>query len=196
MDITAYLDDPVLTGFFNRLESIFVAMDRQYVEVAKHYGFECSGCEDNCCRTHFYHHTFLEFLYIHAGLNKLGPYRKGELQSKAVRVCHEAAIAHAKARPVKLMCPLNSKDLCTLYAHRPMICRLHGIPHQLRRPSRNITRGPGCETFELRAAQKGCRELDRTPFYFEMAKLEKELRQALDLSGRVKMTIAEMIVAG
>ncbi len=189
------LDDPILTAFFDRLQCIFAAMDRQYTEAAKHYGFHCNGCEDNCCRTRFYHHTYLEYLYIHAGLNKLGHQRQREIQSRAAVVCRETAKADEKAMSVRLMCPLNFDGRCTLYTYRPLICRLHGIPHELRKPGQNVIRGPGCGMFDLRCSDKSYLKFDRTPFYFEMAKLENELKQAVGLSGRVKMTIAEMIIA-
>ena len=190
------MDDPVLIAFFDRLQRIFSAMDRQYAEVSKHYGLHCDGCEDNCCRTRFYHHTHLEYLYIHAGLNKLGHQRQRELQSRAAMVCRATEKADEKAMPVRLMCPLNFDGRCTLYKHRPMICRLHGISHELRKPGQNAIRRPGCGMFDLRCSDKSYRKLDRTPFYFEMAKLESDLKQAVGLSGRVKMTIAEMIIAG
>jgi len=189
------LDDPILTAFFNRLQCIFAVMDRQYAEAAKHYEFHCSGCEENCCRTRFYHHTYLEYLYIHAGLNKLDPQRQREMQSRAAVVCRETAKADEKAMSVRLMCPLNSDGRCTLYTYRPMICRLHGISHELRKPGQNIIRGPGCGMFDLRCSDKRYLKFDRTPFYLEMAKLESELKQAVGLSGRIKMTIAEMIVS-
>ena len=190
------LDDPRLTAFYDRLQRIFATMDRQYAEVANYYGFHCNGCEDNCCRTRFYHHTYLEFLYIHAGLKKLGHQRLREIQSRAALVCRETAKADEKAMPVRRMCPLNFDGRCALYTYRPMICRLHGISHELRKPGQNIIRGSGCGMFELGCSDKSYLKFDRTPFYFEMAKLESELKQAVDLSGRVKMTIAEMIVSG
>jgi len=189
------LDNPILTAFFDRLQCIFAAMDRQYAEAAKHYGFHCNGCEDNCCRTRFYHHTYLEYLYIHAGLNKLDHQRQREMQSRAAWICRENAKADEKATSVRPMCPLNSAGRCTLYTYRPMICRLHGISHELRKPGQNVVRGPGCGIFGLRCSDKSYLKFDRTPFYFEMAKLESELKEAAGFSGKVKMTIAEMIIA-
>ena len=191
-----HLDDPILTAFFDRLQCLFAVMDRQFAEAAKHYGFHCDGCEDNCCRTRFYHHTYLEYLYIHAGLNELGHQRRRAMQSRAAVVCRETAKADEKAMPVRLMCPLNSDGRCTLYTYRPMICRLHGISHELRKPGQSVIRGPGCGMFDLRCSDKSYFQFDRTPFYFEMAELESELKQAVGLSGRVKMTIAEIIIAG
>ena len=189
------MDNPILTDFLDRLERIFAAMDRQYAEAAKHYGFDCNGCQDNCCRTRFHHHTYLEYLYIHAGLNQLSLQSQRELQSKAAMVCRETANADEKAMPVRLMCPLNFDGRCTLYRHRPMICRLHGISHELRKPGQNAIRRPGCGMFDLQCSDKRYLKFDRTPFYFDMAKLESELKQTVGLSGRIKMTIAEMIIA-
>ena len=190
------LDDPVLTSFLDRLQLTFADMDRHYGAAAEYYGFHCNGCEDNCCRTRFYHHTYLEYLYIHAGLNKLAHQKKQEVQSRAAHVCRKIEKTDERAAPVRLMCPLNSDGLCILYRYRPMICRLHGIPHELRKPGQDAIRGPGCGMFTVQCSDKRYRKFDRTPFYFGMAKLESEFKQAVGLSGKIKMTIAEMIIAG
>ena len=195
MHLPVNLDDQNLSIFFDRLQRLFGAMDRQYTLTATYYGFHCNGCEDSCCRTRFYHHTYLEYLYLRAGLNQLSLPRQREIQSRAVEVCRGTANTDEKATPVRRMCPLNFDGLCTLYAYRPMICRLHGISHELRKPGQNTIRGPGCGMFDLRCSNMKYRKFDRTPFYFEMAKLESELKAAVGLSGRVKMTIAEMIIA-
>ena len=189
------IDEPILTAFFDRLHGIFADMDRQYAEAAKHYGFHCNGCEDNCCRTRFYHHTYLEYLYIQAGLNTLGHQRRREIQSRAAGVCRETATLDQQGIPVRLMCPLNTYGRCMLYAYRPMICRLHGISHELRKPGQNVIRGAGCGMFDLRCSNQSYRKFDRTPFYFEVASLERELKQTVGLSSRIKLTIAEMIIA-
>ena len=190
------LADPILTAFFDRLQSIFADMDRHYGAAAEYYGFHCNGCKDNCCRTRFYHHTYLEYLFIHAGLNNLAHQKRQEVQSRATLVCRKIEKTDEKATPLRQMCPLNSDGRCILYMYRPMICRLHGIPHELRKPGQNAIRGLGCRMFAVQCSNKSYRKFDRTPFYFEMAKLESELKQAAGLSGKIKMTIAEMIIAG
>ncbi len=156
-------------------------------------GFCCDGCEDNCCRTRFYHHTYLEYLYIHKGLKTLDRRRQREIQSRAIEICRETAKADEKAVPVRLMCPLNYDGRCSLYTYRPMICRLHGISHELQKPGQNVILGPGCGMFDRRCSDKGYYKFDRTPFYFEMAQLENDLKQAAGLDDRIKVTIAEMI---
>jgi hypothetical protein len=75
-----------------------------------------------------------------------------------------------------------------------MICRLHGIPHELQKPGQKVIHGPGCSTFDERCAHKRYFKFDRTPFYVAMAKLENEFKQAMGLDGRIRMTIAEMIL--
>ena len=59
--------------FMDRLETVYAAMDRKYEEAATYYGFHCTGCKDNCCRTRFYHHTLLEYLHLMKGYDSLDP---------------------------------------------------------------------------------------------------------------------------
>lgn len=101
--------------------------------------------------------------------------------------------AHNKAgQSLKLMCPLNHRGRCTLYPYRPMICRLHGLPHELHPPSRQVIKGPGCD-----AGQFGTRPyipFDRTRFYTEMVALEQQFKTHQHLTGRPKQTIAQMLL--
>lgn len=187
------LTDGSLTDFLERLQRIFAAIDREYTRAIEHYAFQCDGCTQNCCRTRFHHHTYLEYLYVRAGFEKLDPLRQREIQSAAGEVCRKTAKAVLEGVPARFWCPLNDDGRCTLYAFRPMICRLHGIPYELQKPGQNVVYGPGCGTFGDRCADKSYFKLDRTLFYFEMAKLEGEFKDAAGLNGRIKITIAEMI---
>ena len=188
-----HIDGRPVTAFLDRLRDIFSAMDPEYTRATEHYQFQCDGCMDNCCLTRFYHHTHLEFYYLCMGFENLGSRKKSEILLKAEKVCRETAKADEKEIPVRLMCPLNDDSLCSLYPYRPMICRMHGIPHELQKPGQNLIHGPGCGTFDDRCANQPYYKFDRTPFYLEMAKLENEFKQAAGLNGRIKMTIAEMI---
>jgi Fe-S-cluster containining protein len=189
------VDADILTAFFDRLRQLFADMDRKYAEASGHYGFLCTGCEDNCCRTRFYHHTYIEYLFVREGFNKLEQPQRQRLQKKAQAVCRQSGAANHSGQPQRLMCPLNDAGQCTLYAYRPMICRLHGIPHELRKPGRPAVHGPGCASFDERCSGRSYYPFDRTPIYFEMADLENAFKQAAGLTGRVKMTIAEMILS-
>ncbi|MBL7179621.1 MAG: hypothetical protein ABIK98_01910 [Pseudomonadota bacterium] len=179
--------------FLQRLEAVYAAMDRKYKEAADYYGFDCSGCQDNCCLSRFYHHTLLEYLYILEGFKTLDKEKQNKVKSNASEVCRKTVLADKKRQTVRLMCPLNGDGFCLLYAFRPMICRLHGIPHELRLPGQEVTRRPGCGTFSEQFLAKSYFAFDRTTFFIEMAGLEKELKPATGMRQKVKMTVAEII---
>ena len=179
--------------FLDRLQSIFQNMDQQYDLAAAHYDFNCSGCRNNCCRTRFYHHTHIEYLYMQTGYVSLDLENRQALKARAADICQGGDDKKKEAAELAPMCPLNVDELCTLYAYRPMICRLHGIPHELRKPGQNPVFGPGCMTFDERCTHRSYFKFDRTGFYLEMAQLEKDYKAAASLTGRIKMTIAEMI---
>lgn len=179
--------------FLDRLAALYAAMDRKYREAADYYGFQCSGCEDNCCFTRFYHYTALEYLFILKGYHLLDTQKQAEVKRRAMDVCRKTEKADKEGTSVKMMCPVNSAGLCLIYAYRPMICRLHGIPHELVSPGRGMSKTSGCATFTRAYHLKKYYKFDRTPFYAEMAALEQELRQSMGGIRKIKMTVAEMI---
>ena len=193
--IANHIDDRLLTAYLDRLHDLFAAMDREYSRAAGRYQFHCDGCRDNCCLTRFYHHTYLEYFYLLNSFEKLESPQKREIIARAEKVIRETHQADRKGLPLRLMCPLNTDGLCRLYPYRPMICRMHGIPHELKKPGQNAIRVPGCDTFDERCAGQDYIKFDRTPFYTAMAKLESEFKQAVGLEGRIKMTVAEMILS-
>lgn len=171
--------------FLERLETLFAVMDQKYRQVAEQYGFHCQGCKDNCCRTTFYHHTLLEYLFLQEGFEQIDMDQQATIYEKAQTV---------SSQPVKgLFCPLCRDGRCLLYVHRPMICRLHGIAHEIHRPDRAVGYGPGCAAFETAAKGKPYIVFDRTEFYWELSRLEKEARGAFGMTQRVKMTISQMV---
>lgn len=181
--------------FLDMLKVIYEAMDRKYKEAADYYGFHCQGCHDNCCLTRFYHYTFLEYLYILKGYSTLGPDRQIETKNRALEVCRKTDEADERGMAVRFMCPLNFDGLCILYDYRPMICRLHGIPHELQMAGQNVIHSPGCDAFAEQNIEKSYFKFDRTPFYIKMAELENELKKAANIKQKIKMTVAEMLMA-
>ncbi|MCP3922564.1 MAG: hypothetical protein GY714_08270 [Desulfobacterales bacterium] len=179
--------------YFENLKSVFDSMAKGYDIIAGHYGFDCKGCTDSCCLTLFYHHTLLECLYLKEGLKTLD-----QDLLKEVKIKSESQIMalknHNSKEPFRKMCPLNFDGLCVLYEYRPMICRLHGVCHELRKPGQEPLRGPGCEQFTELSNEKKYLPLDRTPFYIELANLERGLREEAAINQRIKMTIAEIIL--
>jgi Fe-S-cluster containining protein len=179
--------------FLERLQMIYAAMDHQYNQAAAYYRFDCHTCTDNCCRTRFYHHTYVEYLYIIEGVKTLNSKRQFEIKQRALEIYQKSAELDKQGKPVRLMCPMNVDNLCILYPYRPMICRLHGIPHELQKSASSRVYGPGCETFDGRCSEKSYFKFDRTSFYVEMAALENKFKQTAGIAGKIKLTIAEMI---
>lgn len=178
------------------LKRLYMEMDGAYTEAASAHGFECPGCEDNCCETEFYHHTLIEYLYIKEGFEALPESVRQTAGEKAASACARRAAATG-GRPVRVMCPLNANGRCLVYAHRPMICRLHGVPSTFRHPARGLIRSPGCAAFD-RCCGDGVSvapRLDRTLFYRKMSELEQQLRNATDVGERIRKTVAEMVVS-
>jgi Fe-S-cluster containining protein len=169
-------------------------MDEAYRVAAGRYGFLCRGCPENCCETRFHHHTLIEFGYLSAGFQALAEVTRADVLAEARRAMGRMPLAEATGEKLRLMCPLNRDQHCLLYPYRPMICRLHGIPHALHQADGRVLSGQGCGHFD-QVAGPG-RPLDRTPFYRQMAFLEREVREAAGSTGRIRMTIAEMLLAG
>lgn len=176
------------------VQQLFAKMDAAYGNTAVMTGFVCNGCEDNCCQTRFYHHTLLELIYLRSALTALPPALRNRIEKHAEAVCRQMAVLQRHGELVRVMCPLNEQGLCILYAHRPMICRLHGIPHGLYRPDGRILAGPGCDAYYVQCGHSNDAHLDRTPLYTAMADLERRLRGRLGFDRKIKLTVAEMII--
>ena len=161
-------------------------MDKAFDKAASHYGFKCNGCEDNCCKSFFYHHTFIEKDYL--------IYKANEFDKDIKFSLKKSAKLYLDTIENKPLCPLNKENKCTLYNHRPMICRLHGIPHHLNIPGRDTTKHPGCDAGASFFNSTNYFLFDRIPFYKEMAEIEKEYRQKFAKSEKIKQTIAHMLL--
>jgi Fe-S-cluster containining protein len=176
--------------FLERLRCAYARMDAGYEAAAAAYGFVCTGCGESCCRTRFHHHTLIEYAGLREAFERLPAVTQAQILRRA-KAWQAAQADEGGRRP---LCPLNRKGRCLLYAERPMICRLHGIPHELGRPGAAAQLSPGCDEFDRRCGGMGYRRFDRTPFYAELARLESEFQRALDLRRRFKHTIAEMLL--
>ncbi|MGD2023593.1 MAG: hypothetical protein PVI18_10480 [Desulfobacterales bacterium] len=188
------IEPAVLADFMQQLKRINAVMDDAYDRAAQQYGFTCDGCRDNCCRTRFYHHTLIEYLYLKEGLMTLNADRQDRVKLRAITVMDTIEKARDNREAIRLMCPLNVDTRCILYPYRPMICRLHGIPHELKKPGRPSIRGPGCDTFDSRCGHKPYIPFDRTRIYRDMAKLEQDVRRSIGYTAKIKMSVAQMII--
>ena len=179
------IDTTLRKPFLDRLALLFTDMDNEYSLVSDRYGFHCQGCEESCCRTTFYHHTILEALYLLEGFEQLGKDLRTDILKQAQKV-----ILHPSEG---LFCPLCRDNRCLLYTYRPMICRLHGIAHEVHRPDRAVSYGPGCALFEAVTEGESYIVFDRTRFYLALSRLEQEARAALGVVQKIKMTVSEIL---
>lgn len=194
MNFTNKLPEFSHLPFIEELKNIFARMETAYDSVAEQYAFNCTGCEDNCCLTRFYHHTLLEHIYIEEGVKTLDKGLREEIFAKAKEVITKTENADLKGQPVRFMCPLNFDGKCILYEYRPMVCRLHGLAHELVKPGQPPVRSSGCELFTVQTKNSDYIRFDRTPHYIELAKLEGKIRVASGFMEKTKNTIAEMLI--
>jgi hypothetical protein len=177
---------------FSLLIRLYEKMDAAYDQVADRYGFHCTGCADNCCTSLFFHHTFIEKAFLVQGFRQMDTIRKQTVRTRAADYVGQTFAGGHAGRSLKLMCPLNLRGRCTLYAFRPMICRLHGLPHELHPPGRQSIRGPGCDAGQFDG--KPYIPFDRTPFYMDLAAREQAFKKRHNLTGRPRLTIAQMLL--
>jgi Fe-S-cluster containining protein len=187
-----------LRPFLEKLEKLFLSMIEKYDEAASYYGFHCHGCDDNCCMTLFHHHTYAEFFYLKEGMETLSSEIKRQVYHRAEEICRQNKQADKKTDSERTMCPANIDGKCVVYHHRPMICRLHGIPSQWSFPAKSgVNRtvvSSGCEEFGRQCKKKEYYQFDRTSFYKQVARLENQLKEHFGLDQKIKKTVAEIIV--
>lgn len=185
-----------------RVSEIYARLESEYGKVATAIGLDCRDCSDNCCDSYFLHHTYLEWAYLWRGLRALPARQLEEVRGWADRYRDECRKAEQLGQRPQVMCPLNERGLCILYAHRLLVCRTHGVPAKMRRPDGRQLDFPGCfRCQELVAAreQQGLKtpRVDRTALLTELARIEDELLEhKRHRFPRVRMTIAEMILQG
>ncbi len=137
-----------LTPFFRQYEALSQAADQVFEKVKSEYP-DCVKCDRECadCCHALFDLTLIEALYLNARFNERfdGEEREAALEkaNRADRTIHRLKrdayrelkggrdendiLADLAAKKVR--CPLlNDSDLCDLYGHRPITCRLYGIP--------------------------------------------------------------------
>lgn len=180
----------------HRLRQLYADMEREYDCVARQIRLTCSGCPDNCCTSYFQHHTHVEWACLWDGLRALPDQERQEIRARAEEYVHAAKKKIARQNVPDAMCPLNVGGLCSLYAHRLTICRLHGVPNRFSLPDGRSRIFPGCfRCQEISREREASPMLDRTDFYRRLAALEMDyLRGLPDRPAKVRLTLAEMIL--
>lgn len=185
------------------IEAIYQAMQEGYEQVATEVSLTCADCPDNCCDSYFLHHTYSEWAYLWQGLRQLESEELARITERSREYVAQCAKSLAQGTAPQIMCPLlNDKGLCSLYQHRMLVCRMHGIPATLTRPDGHAMRFPGCFRCQEIVKEKytpasDAPAMNRTRLFRQLATLESRLLEdRRHLYPRVKKTIAEMIVEG
>lgn len=176
------------------LKELYDKIDSAYSQAAEQVGFSCQGCDgEQCCTVDLTLHTFVEAAYVRQGFEQLEQERRREVLTRcgevlAAKVDDPAGPAYRDAP-----CVLNKNGLCSTYEHRPMICRLAGIPHVFRRPDGTFRESGGCPRYEAEILPHYPHlRIDRTQFYRDMAAIE--IRAVRSAGHRaVSRTIAEIV---
>jgi hypothetical protein len=188
----------LLPGLAEELRVLYEDMERAYDNVAQQLGHGCDGCPDNCCDSYFLHHTYIEWAYLWQGLAALPEDRRQTLLSRAEAYERQAQM---EQRP-KLMCPLNEEGRCSLYAHRLMVCRTHGVPASMTRPDGRQLKFPGCFRCQELVESKAIAEdelplMERTELLSRLVVLEQKLLGGKrHMAPKVKRTISSMLIGG
>lgn len=183
------------------LAVIYRLLQDEYEKVAQELDFSCRDCPDNCCDSYFLHHTYAEWAYLWIGFRQLGAARQEALSARCRSWLAQCDLAMAMGKRPQVMCPLNENGLCTLYEHRLLVCRTHGVPATMTRPDGREMRFPGCfrcqEIVEVRFSGQQPPAVVRTPLFHKLAVLENDLLEGKrHLLPKLRITIAEMLVKG
>jgi len=181
---------------------LYEDMETAYDDVARQLGHSCVGCPDNCCDSYFLHHTYIEWAYLWQGLSCLTEDRRRLIVARANAYELEAQKLIAAGERPKLMCPLNEGGRCSLYAHRLMVCRTHGVPASMTRPDGKLLNFPGCFRCQELVAERGVSTddlplMERTELLRRLVRLEQEfLLGKRHIAPKVKRTISAMLTSG
>jgi len=136
------------TPYFEQYEALSKMADDIFKRLKEEYP-DCVTCEIKCadCCHALFDITLIEAIYLNSQFTtKIQGREREQLVEKANRADREVhkikrkahkAVQSGKIEDDILMdlaeercrCPLlNDKDLCDLYEHRPITCRLYGIP--------------------------------------------------------------------
>lgn len=181
---------------------IYQSMASDYDTVAQTIHLTCNGCPDNCCDSYFLHYTYSEWAYLWEGIRRLDDAQLDRIMQRSRDYVKQSRHLITQGQRPQLMCPLNDDGLCSVYSHRLMICRTHGVPATLTRPDGQHLRFPGCFRCQeivndSYAVESEAPAMDRTVLYRRLAQLESRfLGNKRGLFPKVKLSIAEMIVSG
>ncbi len=134
--------------YFEKYEAVVAMADEVFERVQKEFP-ECVKCKikcDDCCYALF-DLTLIEAIYLNHQFNKIIKDKERERlierSNRADRKIHKIKRKAYKEKAggkkeadiltdlagERIRCPLlNDKEMCDLYEHRPITCRLYGMP--------------------------------------------------------------------
>jgi Fe-S-cluster containining protein len=138
-----------LSQFFTEYESLVAQVDAVFKKVSDNYAAEVrckEGCSD-CCHALF-DVTLIEAMYLNAKFSELDEISRNEMLIEADKADRKANVLKKKiskeasqadhseillrTAKERIRCPLlNSSDKCSLYAYRPITCRIYGVPLEI-----------------------------------------------------------------
>lgn len=138
-----------LTPFFTEYESLVAQVDVVFQKVSGNFSTEVTcrqGCSD-CCHALF-DVTLVEALYLNAKFSCLAEDQRNVILIEADKIDRKAQLIKKKtsqlansteptdillfAAKERLRCPLlDENEKCTMYAFRPVTCRVYGIPLEI-----------------------------------------------------------------
>jgi Fe-S-cluster containining protein len=134
--------------YFMKYEALSQAADKVFERVRQEYP-ECVQCKQECsdCCYALFDLTLIEALYLnekfkakYTGEEREALLAKANRADRTIHKMKREAYRELKAGKAegeiltalgaeRVRCPLlNDQDLCDLYDHRPITCRLYGIP--------------------------------------------------------------------
>lgn len=173
---------------------LFRDIDQVYSITTERLGFSCKGCDGaKCCSVDLIVHTASEQNLLEGGVRTLAPDLRDNVVARAAQMVKAKHKDPNGASYRDSVCALNFNGMCALYHHRPMICRLAGLPHKILKPDGSEITGPGCHVFHSRFQDPPIDGIiDRSQFYRRMAELETDIIKISKCRTKPR-TIAEII---
>ncbi len=147
------------TPYFQKYEQLVAQVDRVFASIQSQHP-ECVTCKQGCsdCCHALFDLSLIEALYLnHRFHDDLSKELKDQVLVKAdqadraaYKLKYQAYKSHRDGSPAeavledmarkRVRCPLlNDQDQCDMYAHRPLTCRLYGVPQAIEGKSRTCS---------------------------------------------------------
>lgn len=129
------------------LELVSKNLLQKYFEDQKDYINCKQGCSF-CCESGQYPFSEVEFKYAMMGYNALSEHEKNIVQRKIKEI--KKAKESANCEEFMYECPFLVDKKCSIYNHRGIICRTHGLMYFVEdKNGKTRSKGPNCVNFGL-----------------------------------------------